>query len=245
MTLSHRSTATLSPDQRLIVALDFETADDANRLIRTLDGVVSYYKVGLQLFVAEGMPFVKSLIDRGYRVFLDLKMDDVEETIASAVREIARYPVELITLNGGAATIRSAIRGRGASSTPRILSLTLLSSLNAQDLTDLKLLGDGGRFATLEDYIRWRVDLAQHAGCDGFIASGDSVKVVRDHAGPEALIITPGVRPSGTSSDEHKRPTTPASAIAAGADYLVVGRPIRNAAAPRAVAEGIVKEIAG
>lgn len=235
--------SSLSPAERLIVALDFESADDANRLIQKLDGVVSYYKVGLQLFVAEGMPFVQSLIDRGHRVFLDLKMDDVEETIASAVREIARFPIELITLNGGAATIRSAVRGRGASITPRILSLTLLSSLNAQDLTELKLLGDGGRFASLDEYIRWRVDLATEAGCDGFVASGDSVKIVRQHAGPGPLIITPGVRPAGTATDEHKRPTTPASAIAAGSDFLVVGRPIRNAADPRREAEGIVHEI--
>ncbi len=238
------SKATLSPAQRLIVALDFETAQDANRLIHSLDGVVSYYKVGLQLFVAAGMPFVQSLIDRGHRVFLDLKMDDVEETIASAVREIARYPIDLITLNGGAATIRSAVKGRGAAATPHILSVTLLSSLNAQDLSDLSLVGDGARFASLEDYIRWRVDLAREAGCDGFIASGDSVKVVRSHVGADALIIPPGIRPSGTSTDEHKRPATPSSAIAAGADYLVVGRPIRNASDPRRVAEGIVGEIA-
>src|SRR5665213_831782 len=129
------------PRDRLIVALDVQTSDEALEIVDNLNGLVSFYKVGYQLFVAEGMAFVRRLIERNVRVFLDLKMDDVEETITNAVREITRNNVNLLTLHGNGATARAAIAGRGDSIIPKILQVTLLSSLDAQDLIDLGLLG--------------------------------------------------------------------------------------------------------
>lgn len=231
------------PRDRLIVALDVSTRDEALRLVNQLGSTASFYKVGLQLFVAEGMPFVRELMDRGLRVFLDLKMDDVDETIANAVREIAKTGPHLLTLLGGRATVRAAVRGRGESRRPQILSVTLLSSLDSSDLADLKLVGPGGRFATLEDYVVYRATQAVEAGADGVIASGETMQAIRTTLGARPLIVTPGIRPAGSGTDEHKRPTTPAAAIAAGADYLVVGRPIRQAADPPHMASAIVADI--
>lgn len=231
------------PGERLIVALDVSTKAEARKLVGSLDGVASFYKVGYQLFVAEGMSYVRELIDRGLKVFLDLKMDDVGETITSAVREIARNEVHLLTLQGIGAAARAAVAGRGSATYPKILSVTLLSSMNEHDLADLRLVGPGCRFATLMDYVRWRAEQAITAGCDGLIASGASIGEVRAHVGAAPLIVCPGIRPSGNSADDHKRTATPGAAITAGADYLVVGRPIRLAADPIAVAREIIEEI--
>ncbi|MEP7346976.1 MAG: orotidine 5'-phosphate decarboxylase / HUMPS family protein, partial [Gemmatimonadaceae bacterium] len=144
--------------ERLIVALDVPTRADALGMVSQLDGLVSFYKVGYQLFVAEGMPFVRELMERGLRVFLDLKMDDVDETITSAVREVARNHVHLLTLHGGAATIRAAVAGRGDAQLPKLLSVTLLSSLGEQDLIDFQMVGPNARFRTLMEYILWRAE---------------------------------------------------------------------------------------
>lgn len=230
---------------RLIVALDVDNRRDALAIVDDLEGLVSFYKVGYQLFLAEGMRLVDELVGRGIRVFLDLKMDDVEETITSALREIARHNVSLLTINGGVATARAAQNGRGDAKSARILSVTLLSSLDARDLTDLGVIGPDKRFHSLTDYVLWRAETLVAAGCDGLIASGETIGQVRERVGPEPIIVSPGIRPSGSSTDEHKRPSTPRSAIAAGADYLVVGRPIRNAPDRRAMAAKVIEEIAG
>src|SRR5919109_2379575 len=142
----------LAPPDRLIVALDVPSKAEARELVDELDGVVSFFKVGYQLFIAEGMAFVRELVGRGLRVFLDLKMDDVGETISLAVREIAKNKVDFLTIHGGAATARAAVAGRGDAALPKILSVTLLTSMNQQDLADLGLLGQKGKFAGLEEY---------------------------------------------------------------------------------------------
>jgi orotidine-5'-phosphate decarboxylase len=232
-----------NPSERLIVALDVPTKAEAQQIVGALDGLVTFYKVGFQLFIAEGMSYVRELIDRGNKVFLDLKMDDVEETITSAVREITRNGVHLLTLHGNGATARAAIAGRGSSEYPKVLSVTLLSSLDGQDLIDLQILGKNGKFSSLMDYVLWRADQAVKAGCDGLIASGDTISEIRSRLGPDPLIISPGIRPAGIASDDHKRAATPMAAIQAGADYLVVGRPIRNAADPADMARRIIGDI--
>ncbi len=214
---------------RIIMALDVASAESARQLVDELDDHISFFKVGYQLFVAEGMSFVRELIEkRDKRVFLDLKMDDVGETITLAVEEIAKHNVSLLTVHGNGATARAALKGRGSSSWPKILSLTLLTSLDTTDLRDLGLLGAHSQCKTLDEYVDWRAKQAILAKCDGLITAGGNVARLRSKY-PDCLIITPGVRPEGSSTDDHKRPTTPYQAIAAGANYLVVGRPIRDA----------------
>jgi len=231
--------------ERLIVALDVPTRAQALGIVNQLDGLVSFYKVGYQLFVAEGMTFVRELMSRGLRVFLDLKMDDVDETISSAVQEVARNQVHLLTLHGGAATVRAAVAGRARAGAnfPKLLSVTLLSSLGEHDLVDFQIVGPNARFKSLMEYVLWRAETAVAAGCDGLIASGDTIGEVRRHIGAGPIIVSPGIRPSGAATNEHKRSATPGNAIAAGSDYLVVGRPVRTAADPQAVVRAIIDEI--
>jgi len=231
------------PKDRLILALDVATADEANRLVDELDGLVSFYKVGYQLFLATGMQFVRDLVSGGKRVFLDLKMDDVEETITQGVREIAKNDVDFLTIHGNGATARAAIEGRGDNDRPKILSVTLLSSLDEQDLIDLGILGKKGKFKSLDQYVLWRAQQAVDANVDGLIASGDTVAATRKRVGDGPILVTPGVRPKGIPTDDHKRHLTPMEAIASGADYLVVGRPIRNADDRCEMARSIIGEI--
>lgn len=216
------------PQDRLIVALDVPTKKEAKDLVSTLDGLVSFYKVGYQLFVAEGMEVVQALMDRGNRVFLDLKMDDVEETIQLAVKEVARRAVSFLTIHGNGATVRAALNGRGQEEKPKILSVTALTSLDDSDLRDLGLVGSDKPSHDIAGYVKKRAKAAMEAGVDGLITAGENVAQLReDH--PSAIIVTPGVRLPSQSRDDHKRSTTPEQAIANGADYIVVGRPIRNA----------------
>jgi len=223
---------------RLIVALDVDTTKKALDIIEDLNGLVSFFKVGYQLFIAEGLTFVRRLIERNNRVFLDLKMDDVEETIRRAVANIAASEVEFLTIHGSGATVRAARDGRGAREKPKLLSVTLLSSLDANDLKDL--------FAdsklTVESYVKWRAKQAIDNGCEGLIASGETIGSLRGSY-PAAIIVAPGIRPADSSRDDHKRALSPDDAIRAGADYLVVGRPIRNSSNPRNAAEKIIEEM--
>ena len=223
---------------RLIVALDVDTTKKALDIIEDLNGLVSFFKVGYQLFIAEGLTFVRRLIERNNRVFLDLKMDDVEETIRRAVANIAASEVEFLTIHGSGATVRAARDGRGAREKPKLLSVTLLSSLDANDLKDL--------FAdsklTVESYVKWRAKQAIDNGCEGLIASGETIGMLHKLY-PSAIIVAPGIRPADSSRDDHKRALSPDDAIRAGADYLVVGRPIRNSSNPRNAAEKIIEEM--
>ncbi|PYU91222.1 MAG: hypothetical protein DMG08_15865 [Acidobacteria bacterium] len=165
-------------------------------------------------------------------------MDDVEETIRRAVANIAASEVEFLTIHGSGATVRAARDGRGAREKPKLLSVTLLSSLDANDLKDL--------FAdsklTVESYVKWRAKQAIDNGCEGLIASGETIGMLRKLY-PSAIIVAPGIRPADSSRDDHKRALSPDDAIRAGADYLVVGRPIRNSSNPRNAAEKIIEEM--
>lgn len=251
----HTATRTqVAARERLIVALDVDTLDEALQLVDTLGDDVGFYKVGLQLFMAGGLSSVRRLVDAGKKVFLDLKIDDTPRTVQEAVRVSAIDGVEFFTLQGNAATVRAAVAGRAQRSSPKFLQVTYLSSWDSSDLLDRPHIAAGTDRAagadkptaadkqTIDDQVVNRAGRIVDSGCDGVIASGTSVSRLRREF-PQLLIVTPGIRPSGSSSDDHKRSMTPFEAIRAGADYLVVGRPIRSSSDPRATAHRIHEEI--
>ena len=235
-----------SAKDRIIMALDVGDRDTALPLVDELEGHISFFKIGYQLFVAEGMSFVDELVGRKKRIFLDLKMDDVGATITLAVEAIAKHDVHFLTIHGNSATARAALKGRSRSNRefPNILSLTLLTSLDSTDLRDLGVIGEHAKCKSLDEYVDWRAQQAIDARCDGLIAAGENVGRLRAKY-PDTLIVTPGIRLRSDGSDDHKRPATPRRAIADGADYLVIGRPIRDVESGKRldVVERVAKEI--
>ena len=230
-----------NPGDRLIVALDFDGRDPALGLVDRLGDLVSFYKVGWQLFIGAGFPLVRELGERGKRVFLDLKMDDIEATVEAAVRNM-KDEVELLTIHGTGATVRAARAGRADRTRPRFLMVTALSSVDSADLRTTS----AHPGLDIDDYAIEKAGDALDAGCDGLIASGSSVRRLRAaFPGRDFLVVVPGIRPAGAGSDDHKRTLTPTEAIRGGADCLVVGRPVRNAPDPAASVARIVDEIAG
>ena len=232
--------ADLRGKDRIIVALDVPTVDQALASVERLDNI-SFFKVGLQLFMTGGLPDLLHAL-RTKRVFVDLKLPgDISNTIAAVIDACVSMNVELLTLSESMPlpAIRAARAARAArnSSHPKFLTVPLLSSLDASDLP-----AAAGRENGVEAVIVKRAQAALEAGCDGIIASGDAIQVCR-RAFPSTLIVSPGIRPSGASTDDHKRHTTPAEAVRLGADYLVIGRPILQATDPRAAAQRIIEEI--
>ena len=229
-----------TPGERLIVALDFDGPGPALGLVDRLGDLVSFYKVGWQLFIGAGFPFVRELGVRGKKVFLDVKMNDIEATVEAAVGNMTAE-VEFLTIHGTAATARAARAGRADRARPRILMVTALSSLDSADLRAAS--AEPG--LDIDDYAVRRAREALDAGCEGLIASGGSVGRIRSSF-PERdfLVVVPGIRPAGASPDDQKRTLTPREAARDGADYLVVGRPVRNAPDPAASAARIVDDIA-
>ena len=230
-----------NPGERLIVALDVDGRGPALRLVDCLGEAVSFYKVGWQLFIGAGFPLVRELAERGKKVFLDLKMGDIEATVQAAVGNM-REDVDLLTLQGTGATVRAARAGRGGRSRPRFLMVTALSSIDTADVR-----GESANpELDIDDYAIRKASAALDAGCDGLIASGSSVGRLRaEFPDRSFLLVVPGIRPAGEGTDDHKRTLAPAEAIRDGADYLVVGRPVRNAPDPAASAARIVDDIAG
>jgi orotidine-5'-phosphate decarboxylase len=231
-----------SARERLIVALDVDTLAEALRMVDRLGDDVSFYKVGLQLFMAGGLTIVKRIVEEGKKVFLDLKIDDTPRTVQEAVRNSAIDGVEFFTLQGNADTVRAARAGRGQRSSPKFLQVTYLSSWDSSDLLNHLHADTGAGKGSIDDQVVHRARRILDSGCDGVIASGTSVSRLRREF-PGMLIVTPGIRPSGASSDDHKRSMTPIEAISSGADYLVVGRPIRSSDDPQATAHRIQQEI--
>jgi orotidine-5'-phosphate decarboxylase len=224
---------------RLIVALDVPGNEEALALVRELEGTVSFFKVGLELTLAGGLRELMTEIVRRHRVFLDVKLPgDIPETIRRAVKAASSLGVELLTLSASAdeTTVRAAREGRGDAAGPKLLFVTWLSSMDAGDFAR------GGGSGGFDAYILDRCRRMVAAGCDGAIVSGPTIRLVRE-AHPDLLIVSPGVRPRGAAPDDHKRSATPEEAISMGADYLVVGRPITQAADRRAAASGIIEDI--
>lgn len=227
----------ISPSERLIVALDVPTVDEARATVAKLGDSVSFYKIGMELQFVGGLELARELVSEGKRVFLDAKLYDIGRTVEAAVRNIAKLGVEFLTIHGNAPTIAAACAGRGDTDL-KILAVTLLTSLDQSDLNDM------GIDLSVENYVEQAVKKSESAGCDGFIASGKEAARVRALAGQNRIIVTPGVRSSGTAAHDQKRVTTPGDAIGAGSDYLVVGRQILGAQDPKAEAERVIQEIA-
>ena len=222
---------------RLIVALDVPSAEQARALIDTLHGSVGVYKIGLELLFAGGLKLVSELITRGDRVFIDAKLLDIETTVERATAAIARTGADFLTVHAlECKTLDAAVRGRGDSEL-QLLGVTVLTNLDRDDLKEQ------GIDRVPQELAIYRAMLAQEAGFDGVVASGKDAVALRQALGPKMLIVTPGIRPEGSASNDQMGITTPAMAIAAGADYLVVGRPITAAPNPRAAAQAIVAEI--
>jgi len=224
-------------NERLIVALDVPNADEARKLVVTLGDTVSFYKIGLELFTAGGyFEILEWLVQRGNKVFVDLKFFDVPETVRAAVRGLRNRGVTFATVHGNQAILEAAGRDKGEL---KILAVTVLTSLDRGDLDDL------GFDCDVERLVLSRARRALQAGCDGVISSGLEAPALKRELGSRLLIVTPGIRPvDNREADDQKRTVNVAQAFANGADYIVVGRPIRQARDPRAAAQSIQETIA-
>jgi orotidine-5'-phosphate decarboxylase len=209
----------------LILALDFESADRARELVRTVGDAASFYKVGLELYAAAGMPFVEELLGLGKQVFLDLKLHDIGETVKRATAVIARSGVTFLTVHASVSVMRAAVDARGASNL-RLLAVTVLTSLDDVDLREDGY-DRGGR-----ELVEMRARQAVELRVDGVVASALEAARIRQLAGPDLLLVTPGVRSRGSAAGDQKRVATPAEALRDGADYLVIGRQVTRAADP-------------
>lgn len=221
----------------IIVALDLESAAEARALVNHIGPSATFYKVGMELYAAAGMDFVRELLALGKDVFLDLKFYDIGETVRRAVAQVARTGVRFLTVHGSAAVMRAAVEGRG-SSPLKLLAVTVLTSFDQQDLADL------GYPCSPAQLVELRVRKAMEAGIDGIVASPVEARSIRALAGPHAILVTPGVRSPGASKGDQKRVATPEEAIRDGANYLVIGRQITRAADPAAEVDRILMELA-
>jgi orotidine-5'-phosphate decarboxylase len=227
---------------RLIVALDLPTVREAKELVLSLSGLVSFFKLGLELQFDAGRSFIEWLRNRGCRVFLDLKFFDVEETVRRAVAQVANIGADFLTVHGNKSIIKAALEGRGKSDL-KILAVTVLTNMNSEDMDDF------GMACSVSDLVSRRANMAMALGCDGVIASGMEVEAILKQAKacPKIkapfLLVVPGIRLRNSETHEHKRSVTPGYAISAGADYLVVGRPIRDAENKNAAAKLILEEM--
>jgi orotidine-5'-phosphate decarboxylase len=235
---SFLSTKPIPPEDRLIFALDVPSVEEAKRLVVTLREAVQFYKVGLELVATSGyFELVDWLVGQGKKVFADLKLFDVPETVRSAVRQLSRRPITFTTIHGNDGILEAACREKGDL---KILAVTVLTSLDQSDLADLGFSVDVHRL------VLSRARRALEIGCDGIVSSGLEARAIRDHLGEKLLIVTPGIRPvENRPADDQKRVVTVEQALRNGADYIVVGRPIRNAPDPYQAALQIQGTIEG
>jgi len=225
---------------RLVVALDVPGAEEALVLVDRLAGLAGMFKVGSQLFTAGGPDLVRGLVARGEKVFLDLKYHDIPNTVAAAVSAACRLGVSLVDVHalGGKAMMEAAVGAMPAMGT-RLLAITVLTSHDAAGLDELGVTGE------VTDTVRRLALLAHAAEVDGVVASPQEVPIVREACGKDFLIVTPGIRPAGARTGDQARSATPAAALKAGSDLLVVGRPIIEAPDPAAAARAILREMEG
>ena len=227
--------------QRLIVALDVPDAASAMRLVAELEGTCSWFKVGLELFVAAGPAVLEPIVSRGHSVFLDLKLHDIPNTVAGAVRSAASLGVRMLTLHaaGGPAMLAAAREALGgATNPPELLAVTVLTSMDAEQLRQT------GVEQTPGPQVDLLVKMGLAAGIRGFVCSPQEVSTVRALTGPAGVLVIPGIRPAGTAIGDQKRVSGPADALRQGASYLVVGRPITQAPKPAEAARAILAEMA-
>jgi len=222
----------------IIVALDFEDADQARFLVKLLGQSIGFYKVGMELYAAAGMDFARELVENGKRVFLDLKMYDIPETVKRAVRQVTKTGVEFLTIHARLSVMLAAVEGRGDASL-KLLGVSVLTSMDDEDLR-----ADLGYPAKVSELVALRSRNALASGVDGIVCSPLEVAAVRAVAGSKAILVTPGVRSRSGIAADQKRVATPAEAVAAGADYLVIGRQVTRADDPKAEIERIHEELA-
>jgi orotidine-5'-phosphate decarboxylase len=225
-----------APRERLIVALDLPSVEAAEALVGRLGDAVSFYKIGYQLAYAGGLAYAHRLAGAGKQVFLDLKLHDIGNTVAQGVKSVARLGATFLTVHAYPQTMKAAVEAREGRLA--ILAVTVLTSY---DDSDLKA---AGYDTSVKALVAGRAEQARVLGVDGLVCSPEEAATVRTIAGAGMTLVTPGIRPAGAQAGDQKRTATPAEAIAAGADYLVVGRPIVAAPDPRPVAEAIIAEIA-
>ena len=226
----------LDARERLIVALDLPTVAAAEAMVSRLGEAVCFYKIGYQLAFAGGLPFAAGLIGAGKQVFLDLKLHDIGNTVTKGVESVAQIGATFLTVHAYPQTMKAAVEGKQGS-TLRILAVTVLTSYDDADLAA------AGYDMSVGELAAARASQARDTGVDGLVCSAEEVANLRSIVGPGMTLVTPGIRPAGSASGDQKRIMTPAKAIAAGADYLVVGRPIVEAGDPKAAADAIVAEI--
>jgi len=233
--------ARLSARERVIVALDVPDAGQAMSLLERLDGLIQWFKIGLELYLSEGNGIVDTVRSKGCSVFLDLKLHDIPNTVAGAVRSASRAGAEMLTVHaaGGPAMLAAAAEAAAAMpAAPQLLAVTVLTSMDRAQLAAI------GVSASPSDQVLRLAWTGWETGIRGFVSSAEEVAAMRQSF-PEASLVIPGIRPAGSEAGDQKRVATPAAAIAAGADYLVIGRPITQAADPAAAAAAILAEIDG
>ncbi len=226
----------IAPRDRLIVALDLPSAALAEAMVARLGDSVTFYKIGYQLAYAGGLPLVRQLADGGKKVFVDLKLHDIGNTVARGVESVAALGATFLTVHAYPQTMRAAVEARAGSGL-RILAVTVLTSYDDGDLHA------AGYRLGVSDLVEARAQQAQVLGVDGLVCSAEEAASLHKIVGHQMVLVTPGIRPSGAASGDQKRIMTPARAIAAGADYLVVGRPVLEAGDPKAAADAIQAEI--
>jgi orotidine-5'-phosphate decarboxylase len=224
---------------RLAVALDLADEHEAMKLVDRLSQTCQWFKVGMELYYAAGNSIVQQLRDRGFNVFLDLKLHDIPNTVAGAVRSATHAGASLLTIHatGGAAMMSAAAEAASAPGSPRLLAVTVLTSMDANELAGI------GITASPAEQVLRLARLAQASGIDGMVCSPEEVAALRKETGPNTLLVIPGIRPTGSAIEDQKRIATPAQAITHGASMLVVGRPITRAHDPAEAAQAILKEI--
>ena len=227
----------IEPRDRLIVALDLSSVKAADAMVARLGDAVSFYKIGYQLAFAGGLPLAEELAKAGKQVFLDLKLHDIGNTVAKGVDSVARLGATFLTVHAYPQTMKAAADARGSSDL-RLLAVTVLTSYDDADLAA------AGYDFTVAELVAERAAQARDMGIDGLVCSAAEAASLRKIVGHKMTLVTPGIRPAGAERGDQKRIMTPAAAVAAGTDYLVVGRPILDAADPKAAAQAIVAEIA-
>lgn len=225
----------IAPEERLIFALDVSNEKQAERYVEELEGVVNFFKVGIVLHTIAGAEFIKYLIKKRKRVFLDLKFYDIPETVMEAVKQVSSLGVDFLTVHAQRKVMEAAVEGKRGS-TLKVIAVTLLTTMDASDL---------GINKSSEEIVLQRAKMALECGCDGVVASGREASIIKKETEGKLIVVCPGIRPAGENKGLHKRAVTPEEAIKAGADYIVVGRPIRDAVSPREAALSILKEIEG
>ncbi len=232
--------AMTTPQDRLAVALDVPDARQALELVASLEGTCRWFKVGMELYYAAGNAFIETLRNQDFQVFLDLKLHDIPNTVAGAVRSVTSAGASLLTVHasGGPAMMAAAVEAASAPGSPRLLAVTVLTSMDAFELSAV------GVSESTIDQVLLLARLANSVGIDGLVCSPEEVATLRAETGPDTLLVIPGIRPTGSEIGDQRRIATPGDAIALGASMLVVGRPITRSVNPAAAAKAILEEIA-